>query len=169
MVQALPLHSPHYSARVLPGLASARIPHSEQSLAAAALLDELRRVTGVAAGPSSKSHSRALVAAALSDEGRVGIDVEYCDAGRDLAGLSRYLLGADAPALDLSDFYRLWTFHEAYFKAFGVASDVALRRFVLGARGAFGETFEVATGVCVMHAAPADGFALSLVWGGASV
>ncbi|MEJ0058676.1 MAG: hypothetical protein WDM79_03370 [Terricaulis sp.] len=163
MVQALPLTLVHYRVRVLTGPASARIPRADQSPAAADLLDALRRETGVAEGPSSKSHSRVVVAAALAERGRLGIDVEYCDAGRDLAGLSRYLLGADA-ALHVAAFYRLWTFHEAYFKAFGVASDRALRRAVLEARAPLGEPVEVASGVRVMHAAPVDGFVLSWVW-----
>jgi phosphopantetheinyl transferase len=145
---------------------SARLPHHEQSPAAAALLNALRRETGVAEGPSSKSHSRAVVAAALGEHRRIGIDVEYCDARRDLAGLSRYLLGADAAALSLSEFYRLWTFHEAYFKAFGAASDVTLRRAVLEAGASAGEARDVAPGVSVMHAWPVEGFALTLVAGG---
>ena len=71
----------------------------------------------------SLSHSRSVVACAISDRGPVGIDVEYCAPERPLLGLAATAFGAgERLAVEsggAASFYRIWTLREALAKATG--------------------------------------------------
>ncbi|MGH6797753.1 MAG: 4'-phosphopantetheinyl transferase family protein [Roseiarcus sp.] len=71
----------------------------------------------------SLSHSRSLVACAISDLGPLGIDVEYCAPERPLVGIASTAFGRDERrAVDIGGaaaFYRIWTLREALAKANG--------------------------------------------------
>lgn len=151
-------------------LPTARAPHSQQSLAAEALLGALRQATRLEAGPSSKSHSRAMSAAAIVGSGQVGVDVELACTRRNRAGLAQFLLGEDGLA-DWPEIYRLWTLREAFFKAFGRFPD---RQFLQEAHKSW-PLYAACWGQGPMRARheqridPASGaaFHLTLVWTGA--
>lgn len=135
-----------------------RLARALQSAAAEELCAVLRRDTGMADGPRSKSHSRAVVAAALVRDGQVGVDVEYRAPGRPIEKIARYLSGGEVSGEDSG--YRVFTFYEAYFKAFGDWPEKKLLRDVAGAtraRYAFGR-------VEVLHENVFDAFILTLVW-----
>lgn len=63
----------------------------------------------------SLSHSGAWIAAALSDAGPVGLDIECPRPERDWAALSAFL--GLPPDTDRPGFYRHWTLGEAWLKA----------------------------------------------------
>ena len=83
------------------------------------------------------SHTRGLVAAAISSNGTIGIDAEKIDRAKfDSAvadaffapaevGLLRRVPEADRPMW----FFRLWTLKEAYIKAIGTGVSMPLRSF----------------------------------------
>jgi hypothetical protein len=99
-----------------------RTPRPAQSLAARVLLQEL------CSGPdmpdifpyTTKSHSRAVVAAAAGDHtiGALGIDVEFMAEGRPFRAILSHFAQTLPETVDSPAFYRGWTFLEAYFKAF---------------------------------------------------
>jgi hypothetical protein len=95
-----------------------RVPHRKQSTAATKLLGTLEaseaRVTA-----RSRSHSRAAIAAATGNsEGLLlGIDIEFM-ASRPFDAIMAMYLGTVPASSTSEDFYRCWTFGEAYFKAF---------------------------------------------------
>lgn len=71
----------------------------------------------------SVSHSRDVVACAVTDLGSLGIDVEYCDSNRDVRGIAaaafgpieKEEVGRDGAPM----FYRIWVLREAHAKALG--------------------------------------------------
>jgi hypothetical protein len=135
-----------------------RLARAVQSAAAEELCAVLRRDTGIADGPRSKSHSRAVVAAALARDGQVGVDVEYRSPGRPIDKIARYLSGGEVSSEDAG--YRVFTFREAYFKAFGDWPETALLREVADAAGA-----RYALGpVQILHEDVFGEFMLTLVW-----
>jgi len=142
-------------------LRGARVPRALQSAAANALLEDLRARTGIRAGPSSKAHSRDLAAAALG-EGRIGVDIEYRAPGRPIRAIAHHLMGSAAETEPAA--YRVFTFREAYFKAFGDWPSPTLLRLAAGAaepgRWACG-------GLQIRHEPICEDFSLTLVWTGA--
>jgi hypothetical protein len=141
--------------------ADARLPRAAQSASADEVLRQLRYRSGISAGPSAKSHSRAMAAAAVAPNGHIGIDVEYRSPGRPIRAIVRLLAGEGAG--DEKTAYRVFTFVEAYFKAFARLPDRPLTHAVACAteplirpRGDMG----------VLHIAPAQAFVLTLVWTG---
>ena len=138
------------------------MPRLAQSAAANALLLNLRDELACAAAPSSKSHARGVVAAAMSRDGHVGVDVEYCAPGRDICAIATWLAGMDIS--DDESAYRLFTFREAYFKAFGKNPDRALLRDVACAPDPM---MRPAHNLGVLFAPLENCFLLSLVWSGA--
>jgi len=156
--------APHYAVELRAGVApEQRLAREVQSTAANDLLRRLRAESGVAGGAASKAHARAISAAAVIGAGRVGIDVEYLAPGRPIGAIARFLLGASVR--DDAAAYRAFTFHEAYFKAFGAAPERELARDVA-------ESLEPLAwpraGLGVLHAAPSESFVLTLVWSGES-
>lgn len=160
MIQALRPLGLHYGLRRLAGPADARVPRPQQSAAAAQLLADLRADARLEAGPSSKAHSRAWAVAAIAAEGRVGIDIEYCSKDRPIAAIASWLM-KEAVA-DAAMGWRVFTFYEAYFKAMGAAPSAALMR---DAARANADQFVLAD-VTVLHAMPAGGVTMTLVWTG---
>ena len=159
MIQAPQPNGLRYDVRLVAGAARGeRVSRALQSAAAAGLLAELRQSTGVSGGPSSKSHSRDLVAVALAETGRVGIDVEYRAVGRPIEKIAHHLM--DAAPSDALAAYRVFTFWEAYFKAFGHFPEKALLRAVAGSVAAAQEL----DGLCVLHHTIEGDFSLTLVW-----
>jgi 4'-phosphopantetheinyl transferase len=73
------------------------------------------RVAGV---EFSVSHSGDAVVVAVADA-PCGVDVELLDGDRDIAGLSRLVLGEGEQAADEREFLRAWTRKEAVTKATG--------------------------------------------------
>jgi hypothetical protein len=163
MIQAPHPQGLHYGVQLAAGVAvGTRLPRAVQSASAADLLAELERRSGIAAGWTSKAHSRAMSAAAISREGSVGIDVEYEAPGRDIRAVGRWLL--NGPVADEAAAYRVFTFREAYFKATG---DWALADLLRVAAESQEPRYRTPDGFNVLHETPASGFVLTLVWRGA--
>jgi hypothetical protein len=161
MIQVLRSGGIGYAVRAAQSAVGARVPRSVQSVQAEDLLSRLRRATGVGDGPSSKAHSRTAVAAALTESGRIGIDVEYVSDGRRIMEIARWLMDADAP--DRRAAYRMFTFAEAHFKATGVWPTRALLRGVSAAS----QSHYVLGDLQVLHEDLGADFLLTLVWSGA--
>ena len=72
----------------------------------------------------SLTHSKGYIAAALSDEGEVGIDIEASDYSREKAQklAQRYFCDGEKEefARAPEDFLRIWTKKEAYVKLWGI-------------------------------------------------
>jgi 4'-phosphopantetheinyl transferase len=85
--------------------------------------------TGIAAPHVSLSHTRGLVACAVSRDGPLGIDIEYWRT-RDFAALADYAFGPreqeETARNGISAFYRIWTLREAIAKASGTGLFAAL-------------------------------------------
>jgi phosphopantetheinyl transferase len=127
------------------------------------LLEALRARTGAVSGWSSKTHSRALAAAALSTSGPVGIDAEFEAPERDICTIASML--ADAPVGASAQGYRIFTYYESYFKATGDVPRRELLQVVANASAAF---YATPDGLSVLHETPAPHFTLTLVWRGGS-
>jgi len=152
-----------YATTWAPGAHQARLSRPVQSAAAAALLETLRKCTGIAEGPSSKAHARGLMAAAVSTEGQVGVDVEFFAPGRPIQAIAQWLMAA--PARDDVSAYRVFTFREAYFKAFG---DWPSRELLGQVAASVADEYELEGGIRVLHEAIGADFLLTLVWRGAA-
>jgi hypothetical protein len=98
---------------------SARQPHPVQSACAATLAARLSASAGSGA-MISKSHSRALVAAACAGPpvAKLGIDVEWMAPGRAFTAILRHFVPRLTAPVACDAFYRTWTFLEAHFKAY---------------------------------------------------
>lgn len=66
----------------------------------------------------SITHSHHMVAVALSDKWRIGIDLQLPKKGRNIKGLGNVLTESQTP-LSPSRFYELWSLNEAFAKASG--------------------------------------------------
>lgn len=156
-----------YGVDVLPSRRlETRLPHAQQSSAAELVLDRLRK-TGCQAGPQSKSHSRTAVAAAIAEtrQVRLGIDIEWMDKTRPFAAIASVFRTPLPQGLGPAQFYRGWTFYEAYYKAFQTYPDgTAIARVM--ADLVDGETLRVADEVYVMQRDVLNAFRLCLVWSG---
>lgn len=139
----------------------ARVPRQIQSEAAAALLAEMRSGTGLSGSPSSKAHSRSGIAVAAAPEGRIGIDIECRLPDRPIRNIARLLMN-ETPADDDAA-WRVFTFHEAYFKAFG---DMAGPERLRAVAATAAPTYRTAEGLNVLHETIDGDFALTLVWDG---
>lgn len=152
-----------YATMWAPGAHQARLARALQSAAANDLLQALRARTGVPAGSASKAHARGLIAAAVSPEGVVGIDAEFFAPGRPIQAIARWLMAASARD-DLAA-YRVFTFREAYFKAFsnwpprGLLRDVSERA---------ASEYALDGDIRVLHELVSADFLLTLVWRGAA-
>ncbi len=106
-------------------------------------------------------------AAAVADAGRVGVDIEWMGAVRDPAGMSRYLLESDAGAGDAVGLFRVWTYYEAFFKAFGAFPNLEQRR-ALFASPRLWEKASAQDGGSVLFQRLDGDFLLCALWDGAS-
>jgi 4'-phosphopantetheinyl transferase len=141
---------------------SHRVPHRVQSIAANALLAALSTDPVQA---SSKSHSRAVVAAAVGNAPalRLGIDVEWMSPHRPFAAIMRSFAPGISGTLDGDSFYRGWTFLEAYYKAFQQLPEPADIEAIVAA-AANPEPQSVGNGAWVLHQTVFAAFKLCLVW-----
>lgn len=108
-----------YSTEIIPSdEVHMRLPHGVQSARAAALAARLSAAIGPDA-TISKSHSRAVVAAACAvpPVTALGIDVEWMAPQRAFAAILANFFPAFPAPVGRDDFYRAWTFMEAHFKA----------------------------------------------------
>ena len=148
-----------YKVRRLPGYEPGqRPPKALESAAARALQAEL----DPAATIFSRSHGRGLVAAAVAAPPvtRLGIDVEWIDPRRRMAQIAEHYLGAAEPVTP-GQFFRGWTFGEAWFKAFGQDPAPDLIRIA----GSNLSAEPIAVGEAwLLQALPEPGFVMSLVW-----
>jgi len=79
-------------------------------------------------GPSgidvSMSHSGWLAAAAITDLGAIGVDIEFRDPARPISEIAAYAFGPQEKQAvqcgGVADFYRIWTLREALAKAHGI-------------------------------------------------
>ncbi|GAA0572688.1 4'-phosphopantetheinyl transferase superfamily protein [Rhizomicrobium electricum] len=97
----------------------ARQAHRVQSPYASALATRLSAAAG-SAGMVSKSHSRAMVAAACAvpPVTALGIDIEWMAPDRPFDAILANFLPSFATPVACNGFYRAWTFLEAHFKAY---------------------------------------------------
>jgi hypothetical protein len=152
-----------YATSLLPvGDAYARVPRARQSEAARDL--QVLLSAGVASNVGSRSHSRAAVAAAVGDAQilTLGIDIEFLDDGRPFAALAGYFSANVPPEIGAADFYRRWTFAEAYFKAYQLLPT----NDALSAVGRLtdNEVLSLDDGTKVLQQRIAERFRLCLVW-----
>ena len=141
-----------------------RVARTRQSAAAAALLERLCE-PGFHPTATSKSHSRALVSAAAGDapELLLGIDVELIAPDRPFAMIARAFLASVRDDLAAADFYRGWTFFEAYFKALQKFPNEA-EILAAAAHCQENAVLRFDNGICAIQHTVADAFQLCLVW-----
>jgi hypothetical protein len=142
----------------------ARMPRMQQSAAASRLAARLEEACP-AAMARSRSHSRAIIAAAAgSMPGLIlGIDVEWMAPNRPFDAITRMLLPSASLQMDMQTFYRGWTFSEAYYKAFGDFPGEALLREAIAA-GNDSRAVGLADGTHVLLDRVAEDFRICLVW-----
>lgn len=153
---------------LLPGqTAGARAPRSRQSEAARTLLHAVG--AGVPISARTTSHSRGAIAVAAGDgEGlSLGIDIEWMRPDRPFASLAEFLLGHVPERLGPEEFYRTWTFYEAYFKAFQrVPPEADLRAVMAQPDGS--SVRRLPDNTHLLQFRVAGEFQLTLVWGAAA-
>ena len=149
-----------------PGQPGDRVPRVRQSAAASRLLDVLAGDEGRPLS-RSKSHSRAAIAVAMNAaaEHPLGIDIEWITPARQIAMIASNFLGDAGRAIGVADFYRGWTFYEAFFKAFQ-RSPTPARVLELIERPDTRPIHRLSDGTNVLQHRVADAFQLSLVWSG---
>ncbi len=143
--------------------AGERIARGTQSAAAQGLLTALER--DFRASVRSKSHSRTLVAAAAGnlDGLALGIDVEWLGQDRPFSAIAGLFVDIGPKQIGRDDFYPVWTFGEAYFKAFQRnPPEVDLRRLL--AQKTHDGVIMLADGTQVLQRTVDALFHLSLVW-----
>lgn len=141
-----------------------RVSRARQSAAASRLLEALAGREGQPLA-RSKSHSRSAIAVAMSTgaECPLGIDIEWMTSARSISAIARGFLGDTGKAIGVADFYRGWTFYEAFFKAFQQAPSPA-RVLELIERPDRQSVHGLSDGTKVLQHRVADAFQLSLVW-----
>ncbi len=141
-----------------------RVPRSRQSAAAR---DMLERLAGTEFSPSARSvsHSRAAIAVAVGDapELVLGIDIEWMAPDRPFGAIARTFLASASEQMSCAEFYRGWTFFEAYYKAFQRFPDAGLVEHVIS-QAAHVDAYRLADATYVTQHRVADIFQLCLVW-----
>ena len=153
-----------YATMLVPAaVASERIRHQRQSLAAQDLLEKLQK--GIKTTATSKSHSRTAIAVAASNATSLslGIDIELMAPNRPFDALGRSFLTFAPTPLGMDAFYRCWTFGEAYFKAFQRLPTTTIMQEFIGHVKHTG-VFRLTGDVYVMQKVYNDLFRLCLVW-----
>jgi hypothetical protein len=163
----VPTHIAYATKLICPQRLDTRLPYARQSAAAAELLE---RLAGWEGPPRafSKSHSRAAVAAAITPNPHisVGVDIEWMAPERPVAAIARSLMDDDAPVdITVADFYRLWTFYEAHFKATQCAPPRPAMLEFIAARAGDGVR-RLGDGTHVVEHRVTEDFQLCLVWRG---
>jgi hypothetical protein len=116
-------------------------------------------------GAASRAHSRNVVAVAVAEEShqQFGIDIEWESASRDIRALAEFLVPTASRKVGSEQFYRLWTFAEACFKAFQAwpPEEQLLELLDDACRS---DSMEFEDGTAALFCAPYPNFQLSLVW-----
>lgn len=153
-----------WAVSILPGHdAGARLARRDQSAAARRILAALE--DGFVAHKKTMSHSRHAIAAAIGDaEGlALGIDIEWMCPDRSFAAIAGLFLDPAPAQIGAAEFYRGWTFSEAWFKAFQrQPPERDLRAIVT--RPAYNEVQHLPDGAQLLQLVIAGEFQLSLVW-----
>jgi hypothetical protein len=153
-----------WAVSILPGHdAGARLARGHQSAAARRLLEALG--DGFAAHKKTLSHSRHAIAAAVGDAERLslGIDIEWMCPDRSFAAIADLFLDSAPAQIGAAEFYRGWTFSEAWFKAFQrPPPERDLRAIVT--RPACNDVQHLPEGAELLQLVVAGEFQLSLVW-----
>jgi hypothetical protein len=103
------------------------------------------------------------VAAGDADGLLLGIDIEWRKPDRPFTELAGFFVDIGVEKLGLEEFYRVWTFGEAYFKAFQhLPTSRQLQEVRSFDRGA--EDMRLSDGTCLFQCLIQDDYALSLVW-----
>ena len=93
----------------------------------------------------------------------LGIDIEWITPARPIAAIAGNFFGDAGRAVGVADFYRGWTFYEAFFKAFQRSPSPA-RVLELIERPDMQSVHRLSDGTKVLQHRVADAFQLSLVW-----
>ncbi|HWY14498.1 MAG TPA: hypothetical protein VNX86_05075 [Rhizomicrobium sp.] len=153
-----------YATLILPARkAGERLARRHQSAAAQRLLEVLG--DGFAAHTKTVSHSRHAIAAAVGDAVglSLGIDIEWMCPDRPFAAIAGLLLDPPPAQIGAAEFYRGWTFSEAWFKAFQrLPPERDLRAIVT--RPACNDVQDLPDGAQFLQLVIAGEFQLSLVW-----
>jgi hypothetical protein len=113
----------------------------------------------------SKSHSRSAIAAAASTVRglAVGIDIEWTGSPRKVGAIAEWLGLPAGAEITRNDFYRCWTFREAYFKAIQAWPCQELFEQMIAQRPVAG-IVHLSDGMHLLGRYVADDFYLSLIW-----
>ncbi len=153
-----------WAVSILPGHdAGARLARGHQSVAARRLLEALG--DDFAAHKKTVSHSRHAIAAAVGNaEGMsLGIDIEWMCPDRPFAAIAGVFLDPAPAQIGAAEFYRGWTFSEAWFKAFQhLPPERDLR--AIATRPASNDVQHLPDGVQFLQLVIAGEFQLCLVW-----
>ena len=95
----------------------------------------------------------------------LGIDIEWITPGRQIAAIAGDFLGDAGKTIGVADFYRGWTFYEAFFKAFQ-RPPLAQRVLELIACPDMPSVHCLSDGTKVLQHCVGETFRLSLVWSG---
>jgi phosphopantetheinyl transferase len=80
----------------------------------------------------SMSHSGSVAAAAITDHGAIGVDIEYRASKRSILEIAEYAYGPQERRLvrsgGIAAFYRIWTLREALAKALGIGFPMVANR-----------------------------------------
>jgi hypothetical protein len=141
-----------------------RVPKSRQSAAASRLVALLEEACGPASA-TSRSHSRAVVAAVAgaAPDLSLGIDVEWMAPNRPFDEISQMVLPSAERRMDILTFYRGWTFFEAYYKAFQRFPEPAQVDSLI-AHNRDDDVVQLSDGTCVTQFRVAGDFRGCVVW-----
>ncbi len=115
----------------------------------------------------SRSHSRGTIAVAAANHPitRIGIDVEYADPARPWREIAAIFMPATAhTSSDTGQLCRVWTFGEAYRKAFGEVPSPDLLQRIAAMPPPDDEPIAISARRFWYSEPLRDGFWLSLVW-----
>ena len=140
-----------------------RVPKARQSTAGSRLLARIEEKYPHLTA-RSKSHSRAVVAAAAGTAPALllGIDVEWMAPNRPFDQIARMFLASSSAQVDAETFYRGWTFFEAYYKAFQRFPEETLVHAVIAHRS--NEALRLGDGIGVTQLCVAGDFRACIVW-----
>ncbi len=93
----------------------------------------------------------------------LGIDIEWMASDRPFDAIAHAFFASAPRRTSIADFYREWTFFEAYYKAFQrFPEDTLFKTVVRG--GSAGAAYSLGGGCWVMLRSVSDAFQLCLVW-----
>jgi len=116
---------------------------------------------------TSNSHSRTVGAVAVRVGCSVGIDIEWMSEARNYKEILRLIFNISVDEITKNDFYRVWTFHEAYFKTVGKLATPEMAIFLLN-NNTYGITVRISNHIInkiyLFSTKFQNDFMLSIVW-----